>query len=72
MGHCTEVGPGVKQQYVVNICDGWAYQCMYYVWNIIFTMLIKLYSSVRQLLNNDFWMFFDLLIVLYPETSQIK
>lgn len=21
MGHCTDVGPGVKQQYVVNICN---------------------------------------------------
>lgn len=34
MGHCTDGGPGVRKQYVVNICRGWAYQWMYYVWNI--------------------------------------
>lgn len=22
MGHCTDGGPGVRKQYVVNICDG--------------------------------------------------
>lgn len=22
MGHCTDWGPGVRKQYVVNICDG--------------------------------------------------